>query len=290
MLSEVSFKESTSLCEVDEKIESPPETEEFWFNKRETDEGFTIEKGEVIAGETYNRAVEQVMELHGDDMPPESIERLERGVESLDVIDPRKDSVNIGSFSYHNGESRIIVCAIDESQVERTTQHEVNHFASFNKEEVLVDTPELDEKHTLKVSGIHNLEYWENSDGEITRFRDLNRGFNEGITQLYTIRQLEKIDPQKSVEASRQNGYMFATELAEQVENTVGPEVIRRAYYGGDLTSLEQKLDFLGGDGTFERLSKCMDKVTYSRDYTERIWSMREAHEILASIMEGGKR
>ncbi len=289
MLSEVSFKEPASISEVDEKIESPPVNDGFWFNKRETTEGFSIEKGEVIAGETYNRAVEQVMELHGDDMPPESIERLERGVESLDVIDPRKDSVNIGSFSYHNGESRIIVCAIDESQVERTTQHEVNHFASFNREEVITDDLERESTHIVKISGIHNVEYWENSKGEITQFKDLNRGFNEGITQLYTIKQLEKISPEKGIQARRQNGYMLATELAEQVEDAVGSDTLCKAYYGGELSALEEKLDSLGGIGTFERLSRCMDKVTYSRDYSERILSMRDANEILASLMEGGK-
>jgi hypothetical protein len=240
----------------------------------------------VIAKETYNRAINQVIEMYGDYLPPESVDRIQHGVESLDVINPCKDSVNIGSFSYHAGQSRITVCAIDERQVERTTQHEVNHFASFNREEVISDEAKYNENHISKVSGIHNMEYWENSNGEITSFRDLNRGFNEGITQLYTIRQLEKLDPEKAIEASRQNGYMFATELTEQVEEVVGADVMFKAYYGGDLAALKGKLESAGGVGSFERLSKCMDTVTYSRDYAERIFAMREAHEILASAME----
>ncbi len=289
MLSEIYYKESAPLREIDLKIESPPVSDGFWFNKKETNERLSIEQAGEIAHETYNRAVEQVVEMHGDYMPKESLERLEQGVESLEVINPCKDSINIGSFSYHNRESRIIVCAIDGLQVERTTQHEVNHFASFNREEVQ-DYDEQELTHVKKVSGIHHMEYWENPNGEITQFQDFNRGFNEGITQLYTIRQLEKINPQKGMEAGRQNGYMFATELAEQVENVVGADTICKAYYGGELTVLKHKLDSLGGGGTFDHLSKCMDIVTYSRDYTERIMSMRDAHEILASLVEGGKR
>ena len=287
MRSEIYCRESTALGEIDETFESPPNRSEFRSCKRETCEGFPIDKAEVVAKETYNRAISQVIEMHGDYLPTESVDRIQQGVESLDVINPIEDSVNIGSFSYHGGRSYIVVCAIDERQVERTTQHEVNHFASFNREEVISYDAEGDLTHIKKVSGIHNMEYWENPKGEITSFKDLNRGFNEGITQLYTIRQLENIDPEKGIEAARQNGYLFATELAEQVEEVVGKEVMQKAYYGGDFAALKNRLESAGGVGSFDRLSRCMDTVTYSRDYSERIWAMKEAHEILASAMGG---
>ena len=55
--------------------------------------------------------------------------------------------------------------------------------------------------------------------------------------------------------------------------------------------ALQEKMDALGGRGTFEAFQSSMDK-TLSKDYGERVQGMREAQEILAQLNEqknGGK-
>lgn len=273
-----------SKC-LEEKSEINPHKENFGFRKHETRERFPIENAQELAENAHKTSASQILELNGQYLTQEGKERLERGVDVIRAVPYRNGAENIGSFSYHDGKSEINICAIDVGQIERTTQHETNHFASYNMESI--ENPELSKKHVNKRSGIHCLEYTEDSKKRIIEFVDQNRGFNEGITQMYTNRQLELQESGKGLEAARQNGYMFATELSEQVEQIIGVETVAQAYYGGKMEMLKKRIDVLGGNGTFERLSKDMDKVTYSRDFTERFWAMRDAQEILAMMSEG---
>ena len=49
--------------------------------------------------------------------------------------------------------------------------------------------------------------------------------------------------------------------------------------------ALQEKMDAIGGKGTFEQFQSSMDK-TISKDYAERVQGMKEAQEILAKLDE----
>lgn len=290
MSNEFIIGQTSETSEVDKAGEISEVSEPSLFRNRETVEKFSVREAREVANDTYDRAVEQLMVTKGEYLSEQGFERLEAGVDHLDVVEPNENSRTIGTFSFHEGSTTITVCAINKEQVERTTQHEVNHFASYNKEIQVEPSDEgMEGKQFMRTSGIREYEYYESPNGSVCMLKDSNRGFNEGITQMYTIRQLRDIDEQKGINALRQNGYAHATELVEQVEEAVGEEVISRAYYGGDLKGLEDRLDEMGGKGTFDTLSRCMDEVTYSSSYIDRMIAMRDANEVLASISEGGQ-
>lgn len=263
-------------------------TNEFINFNEKFGERLSLEKAQENIEFFHNRSKEQILELHGEFISGESYDRIIKGVDSIRAVKYNQNKSSIGAFYYHNGETNIEVCNLDREQLERTTQHETNHFMSFNKEtQQFIDYESLERKCN-KISGIHECEFVVDSKDNICEFKDLNRGFNEGITQMYTNRQLEAIAPYKGELSARQNGYQYATELSEQVEGIVGPEMIAKAYYGGELKPLEEKINQLGGKGSFARFSKDIDVVTYSIDYVERLQAMRDAQGILASMSEGG--
>lgn len=66
---------------------------------------------------------------------------------------------------------------------------------------------------------------------------------------------------------------------------TMGKDAIGEAYYGGKTMALQEKMDALGGKGTYESFQSSMDK-TISKDYAERVEGMREAQDILERLNE----
>lgn len=271
--------------EMDEIKEAPPPDEinmSVWHD--EVGGKFSLERAQEMVEDVHKRALEQILETNEKWMSEDDLERISKGT-SLEAVDYTEGSENIGAFLYNEGMSHIRVCAIDEEQIERTTQHETNHFTSFNRE-IRIRHEDGGSMRVYKTSGIHVIDYVENREHSIIEVDDKNRGFNEGITQMFTNRQLDAIDPEKGLMARRQNGYGIATELVEQVEQLVGEETVSRAYYGGDVELLKEKMDALGGEGTFERISKNIDVATYSRDYSKRIMAVRDTQEVLAGMAE----
>lgn len=231
----------------------------------------------------HQQSLAQILELHGHRIPESQRERIAAGVQDLQVVeyDPRTQVT--GSFRYHNGQSSIRVSNYSEAQMERTTKHETNHFASFNRELVVPD----EKGHTVhRTSGVRQHSYFHSKEGIEVTLANKNRAMNEGITTLYTTQQLEAIDPAKGAEAARSTGYIHAMELTQEMEAIVGKDVMADAYYGGNLGALESRVDQLGGEKAFENLSRCMDTVTYTEDPAERAAAMREAQDILATMSE----
>ena len=231
----------------------------------------------------HQQSLDQIMEMNGQFIPESQKERIGDGVQDIKAVEYNPESRAIGSFAFHNNQNSIRVSNINETQMERTTKHETNHFTSFNREIIV---PGEKGYTVYKTSGVRQASYFHPTRGQEVPISSKNRGLNEGITTMYTNQQLEAIDPAKATEAARQNGYAHATELSQELESIVGKEAIAQAYYGGNIASLEAKVNELGGEKAFESLSRCMDTVTYSKDYAERMSAMREAQDILATMSE----
>lgn len=277
-------EENEHFQEIDENKTS---IENFWFKNNEIEEKLSIDEAQKYVEEVYERSLQQIVEMNDTYLPMESKERIYDGIDSIEAVKYDPSNVTIGSFTYHNGLCCIEICNINKEQMERTIQHETNHFVSYNKE---LQNPVEEGIKFHKISGIHKSEFLTDEKGRIIEFKDEHRGFNEGITQMYTNRQLEMLEKKKGENALRQNGYQMATELSVQLERIVGEEMVAKAYYGGNMSGLENRINELAGVGAFERLSKDMDKVTYSRDFVARIEAMRDAQELLADISEGVKK
>ena len=266
-------------------------TSEFSINPSLTTEGtnqiietpLSLEQAQQSVENHHHQSLGQIMEMNGQFIPDSQKERIGNGVQDIKAIEYNPDSRVTGSFSFHNNKSTIHVSNINETQIERTTKHETNHFCSFNRE-ILVPGEKGYTVH--KTSGVRQASYFHPSQGREVHISSKNRGMNEGITTMYTNQQLEAMDPAKAAEAARQNGYAHATELSQELESIVGKEAIAQAYYGGNIAGLEAKVNELGGEKAFENLSRCMDTVTYSKDYAERMSAMREAQDILATMSE----
>lgn len=243
----------------------------------------SMEQAQQSVENYHQQSLGQIMEMNSQFIPDSQKERIGNGVQDIKAVEYNPESRVTGSFAFHNNQNSIRVSNINETQMERTTKHETNHFASFNREIIV---PGEKGYTVYKTSGVRQASYFHPTQGQEVPLSSKNRGLNEGITTMYTNQQLEAIDPAKAAEAARQNGYAHATEISQELESIVGKESIAQAYYGGNIAGLEAQVNELGGEKAFENLSRCMDTVTYSKDYAERMSAMREAQDILATMSE----
>ena len=94
---------------------------------------------------------------------------------------------------------------------------------------------------------------------------------------------MTELSKEKGEAAERQQIYAHATELCSQLEDIVGQDTLKEAYYGGNLQALQEKVDALAGEKGYEALQDCLDR-TLSKDPAERVEAMKEAQNILAKI------
>ena len=250
----------------------------------------TIEQAQKDV-ETYHvQSIEQILELNGKYMSEPDRARVKNGVDSIRAIEHNSTLVRTGGYLLSNGKSSIEVSAINQQQMERSTKHETNHFASKNRE-IIVPEPDKRGYTVYQTVGTRQSSWFHsNETGENSNFTTKGRGLNEGLTTMYTNQQLTEISKEKGEAAERQGIYSHATELCNQLETIVGQDTLKEAYYGGNLQGLEAKVNELAGKNGYESLRECLDR-TLSKDYTERVEAMKEAQDILAKMYnEGGQK
>lgn len=248
----------------------------------------SLEQAQKDVESYHQQSIEQILAINGKYMSEEDRARVAGGVDKLRAIEHAPNRDRNGGYLLYKGQSSIEVSAIDQQQMERTTKHETNHFASKNRE-ILV--PEPDKKgYTVYQTVGTRRSSWFHSDetGENYNFTTKGRGLNEGLTTLYTNQQLTELSKEKGEAAERQQIYAHATELCSQLEDIVGQDTLKEAYYGGNLQALQEKVDTLAGEKGYETLQDCLDR-TLSKDPAERVEAMKEAQTILAKMYEKGE-
>ncbi|MDO4344157.1 MAG: hypothetical protein Q4C50_05075 [Eubacteriales bacterium] len=249
----------------------------------------TLEQAQRSVESYHQQSIAQILAMNGQYMSEADRERVARGADRVRAIEHNPCSRKGGSYSFWEGKSSIEVSAIDQQQMERSTKHETNHFASKNRE-IIVPQPEkggYTVHHTVgtrQSSWFHSTRTGENFD-----YSEKGRGLNEGITTMYTNQQLAEIDPEKGETARQQGIYPHATEICAQLESIVGQDTVKEAYYGGNIQELEAKVNSLAGEKGYESLRECLDR-TLSKDQNERVEAMKEAQTILAKMYEEGGR
>ncbi|MDO4322169.1 MAG: hypothetical protein Q4C61_06545 [Lachnospiraceae bacterium] len=237
----------------------------------------------------HNQSVAQILDMNGKYMSEADRERVANGVDNIKAIEYEPNSGKTGGYRFSEGKSGITVANINSQQLERSTKHETNHFASKNRE-IIVPQPDQHGYTVHKTVGTRQASWFHSTrTGENSGYTETGRGMNEGITTMYTNQQLTELNPKSGEAAKREAVYAHATELCEQLEEIVGQDTIKEAYYGGKLDALEEKVNSLAGEKGFESLRECLDR-TISDDRAERVAAMKEAQGILAKMHEeGGK-
>lgn len=233
----------------------------------------------------HRQSIDQILEYNGKYMTEADRERVAAGVDQIRVVDYDPDRGRTGGYGFYQGRSHMEVSRISEQQMERSTKHETNHFASKHRE-IIVPEPDRHGYTVYKTVGTWQSCWFHSTrTGAETGHAETGRGMNEGLTTLFTNRQLMEINKEKGEAAEREQIYSRTVEICHQLENIVGEEVLKEAYYGGNQQRLEAQVNALAGEQEYRRLRDCLDR-TLSWNHGESVAAMREAQEILAKMSD----
>lgn len=245
----------------------------------------TLEQAQISVEHFHNQSIAQILDMNGKYISEADRGRIENGANSIRAVAHNPNLGRTGVFRTMSGKSSIEVSALSKDQMERTTKHETNHFASKNRE-IIVPMPDKDGYMVYQTVGMrHTSWFHNNTTGENSGFETKGRGLNEGMTTMYTNEQLSALSKEKGEAAEREGVYSHATEVCKQLQETLGKDALGDAYYGGKTMALQEMMDEMGGKGTFEQFQSSMDK-TISKDYAERVQGMKEAQAILSKLDE----
>ena len=99
------------------------------FEKR----GRILDSLKRYAERCYHQSLEQILRTNGKYMSESNKHRIFNGADIM-VMRHDQESRGTGFYQCNNGRSVITVCAIDPQQIEMSTIHETNHFASKHDE------------------------------------------------------------------------------------------------------------------------------------------------------------
>lgn len=290
------FRGATEVCAVEE-AEVKRYINETTSSKTEVYNGYSLpleapeslEWAQKSAEYYHKQSIEQILDENGKYMSESDRNRVIQGADYIRAVEHNPDRGYTGCYSFFDGKSRMEVSAIDQQQIERSIKHETNHFASKNVE-MIVPKPDRNGYYIYQAVGTRQMSWFHsNETGNNSEMISKGQGLNEGLTTMYTNKQLMELSREKGESAERQGIYSHATELCGQLEMILGEDILKEAYYGGNLQKLKETVDFLAGENGFEKLRECLDR-TISSNYVERVMAMRDAQEILAKMYERGEK
>ena len=152
----------------------------------------------------------------------------------------------VGLRDVNDGKICIRDCA-NMDTLKHTSSHETMHDLSYqrtDREETHVEAADgknITVSKTTDYSGIFRLETtrytYPDASEEISR-SEANRYLNEGMTQMYTIEAMSARG-----EYPRFDSYTHEVAWSLQLREKVGEEAFARAYFGGDVAQLEQRVN-----------------------------------------------
>lgn len=253
---------STSETEMDETSPNGgvDEFDLFGFGLGETE---NVEYEQTLAETAHTETKDHMIESYGIYMSERQREMLEAGetrnqltVMSREDYETQFSAFPSGVLGHCDPEGNIYIKGGSEETISHISTHETMHLCA-NRETYTDNTGT-----TTTISGFHDV--------EVTPFgyviSDLNRGINEGFTELYTMRELEDRGEQEA--AYSVNAYPESQEWAQRLEEVVGKELAAKAYFGHGRESLEQEFAKLNqtDPGAWARFSKNVDILEYSDD------------------------
>lgn len=219
-----------------------------------------------IAENAHNETKSDVLEQYEGNIPnhrreflesPSTSERLRvLSSENYTNLFPENGPLVLG---HCDSEGNIYIKATSESAVSHISTHETMHLCS-NRESG------LNEKGNWSIkSGLRETEISPNR----SVVSDTGRGINEGTTELYTLRELNRRGESEAARAF--DSYPQSREWAERLEQLVGEEHLADGYFGGKKEALEQEFNQLDTESQngWKAFEKNVDIVEYSSDAEE---------------------
>lgn len=231
-----------------EGVRNTAERAELFYNN--------IEKnGQELAETTHLETKESVLREYGEVMSSSHIQRLENTnttehihvIESEEYVDKFKD-VPFEVVGHCDNKGEIYIKNLSPESVKHISAHETMHFCSFR--DVSVRKQDGSE---IRRSGIRDFR--ETAAGEIT---SNNAGINEGLTEMYTLRELNRLGETEAANAMK----CYAEERiwAERLETIVGEKYVEKAYFGGERTALVDEFNRLNKDvSSWQKFSENID-------------------------------
>ena len=232
----------------------------FGFGAGETE---NVEYEQTLAETAHTETKDHMIESYGIYMSEVQQEMLKSEetknqltVMSREDYETQFSDFPLGVLGHCDPEGNIYIKGGSETAISHISTHETMHLCA-NRE-----TNTDDIGTTKTTSGFHDVEV--TPSGYV--ISDLNRGINEGFTELYTMRELESRGEQEAAYAV--SAYLESQEWAQRLEEVVGKEKVAEAYFGNGRESLEQEFAKLNQNdpGAWGRFSKNVDIVEYSDD------------------------
>lgn len=264
------MKETTNYYELFKKnIEKGNEIRKEFLGIKEVQQEEKIKEGKLsyreVARKVHEETKQSYMREYGKYMNPEQIRRMEseKTLEKLNVITPeeyinRFPGVDLNVLGHCDKEGNIFVKAVSDNYVIHTVTHETTHLSSDR------EISENDKGVTSIVSGFRETVH----EGK-RKLSDYNMGINEGITEMYTLRELERRGETEAAMCVK--SYSEARVWGERLESLLGSDLVSAAYFGKNKESLESEFNRLNNDdeGAWKEFSADIDVITYGRNLGE---------------------
>lgn len=186
------------------------------------------------------------------------------------------------------------ICLRDNDNVDglvHTATHETMHDLSYQRNrDVSGSAKQLPGQDIPFVrldseSGIHRIEKvkYTSADGtDISKEVHVNRYLNEGLTELYTIEEM-----QRRGEIPDFSSYTDEVGWAYALRDRVGEESVVNAYFGGDLAALEKRVNSMSDiPNAWRILNQSIDAFHTSMDPLEKSRHKEVADSIILSLKD----
>lgn len=231
------------------------------FDGKQLSELNEEEKKELI-----DLAVDRLRETYGDVISPERYEKIknsfafveietvmedlgkpfESAIYTMGYYSPSTDGIKINTYGNR-----------DANDVLETIEHEAIHMMS---------------KDFKSEYGSGVKTFSQNVPG-------YNKGMNEGITQMYTIRNILGLYPEYI-----SNAYDVQVSVMQKFEAVYGAEKLKDVYFSNDFDKLRTDYDSVMGKGEFYKFCNLMDKMHEDYDYGRTSSATAKMNQLLSMI------
>jgi hypothetical protein len=221
------------------------------------------------SAEQINEAVRaHNLEKYGEIMSAERRDALERydssekiEVCSREAYNRAYPSGSAGDFrvvGHCEADGKIVIKDVDPAMTRHISTHESTHLCAEKPVGFY-------ESGFSRRSGVFECNVCFNEGGECVSFTETGRGINEGLTELYALRELEAQGDTEAYDSM--SSYLEASHHAERLEIAIGSERVEKAYFGEEKEALVRDFDRMCGEnGAWEQYAEDIDTITYSEN------------------------
>lgn len=239
--------------------------EEPKFSLRDGDWIYDRESSQEIAEQAHDETKRHMLEEYGQHMSEEQKKLLESeetnrkfnvvSSEEYHKAFPNTDSNVLG---HCDSEGNINMKSESSEVVNHVSTHETMHLCA-NRETYYF----TEDQSEVIISGVHETFINENMGDQ-----DYNRGINEGLTEMYTMRELNARGD--VLAAYSMDAYSEARMWAERLSVVIDEETLDAAYFGEGREALKEEFNQLNNDeNAWDDFSRDIDILEYSADEME---------------------